>query len=461
MANYKDRQHNQQFIVMKRCQSDPYFFVREVLGVSLWRKQREILLSVCHNPRTAVRSCHGSGKTFVAAVILLWFLYCFRDARVLTTAPTFRQVEKILWQEVKKLHANAVYPLGGQVLATQIKIDVGWFALGFSTDDPNAFQGHHSPSVLVILDEACGIPEVIWDAADGVLTSKHCRLLAIGNPTDPQARFAREFETPNIKKFTISAFDTPNFKGKDIEGLVRQDWVEDKRIRWGEQSPLWLSRVLGEFPTVGEDTLIPLGWIEEAKRRFITATQPCELGVDVARYGQDETLIYLRQGDRIRLHFSGYGLDTMRTVGQVIQTLRETKADLVKVDAIGVGAAVVDRLREQGKPVESITGSERSSNTEKFLNRRAEIYWSLRERFEKGNIDLDPHDEDLHAQLSTIKWRVTSSGKIKIESKEEMKARGARSPDRADAVAYAFAPPRPQTWGFDDLYESETEDASA
>ena len=448
--------------VRDRCQRDPVWFVREILGHEPWEKQVEIIESVRDYPRTAVRSCHGAGKSFIAADLVLWFLSSHADSRVLTTAPTFRQVEKVLWPSIRKAYKKARYPLGGRLLSMEIRIDEGWFAFGFSTDDPDAFQGHHADHILVIFDEASGIPPGIWTAADGVLSSEHARLLSIGNPTDPISKFADEFTLPGTSKIAISAFDTPNLTaGKVImPGLVTPAWVEDKRKRWGEQSPLWLARVLGQFPDASPDTLIPLRWIEAAQERELKPEGDNELGVDVARYGNDRSVIIHRRGSVARTIARLEKQGTMETTGHVVLALRKTKAVTAKVDVIGIGAGVVDRLIELHEPVESVNVGEKAFDEEKFSNRRAEVFWELRERFERGDIDLDPADEDLAAQLAALKWKVDSAGRIKVESKDDMRKRLAaegsdrnwQSPDDADALALAFAERKQPRVGWGDIY---------
>lgn len=433
--------------ILKRCRKDPAFFATEVLGHRLWSKQVEILEAVRDHPRVAVRSCHGAGKTFTAADVVLWFVCCFSDSIIVTTAPTDRQVRRALWQEIRRSHTRARYPLGGELLQTELKIADKWFAFGFSTDDPDAFQGLHAKRVLVVFDEASGVAPGIWDAADGSLTGSQDRFLCIGNPTDPKGRFADECKQPDTRKIAISAFDTPNLQddSQPFQGLVTRDWVDARRNRWGEDSPLWVSRVLGQFPETSTDGLIPLAWIEQAQNRSLEPTTPNELGVDVARFGDDSTSIYHRKGPVLRCIGNYHGLATTEVTGRVVQALIETGADDAKVDEIGIGAGVVDSLVEQGRPVTGVNVGEGAKDRERFANLRAEVFWGLRERFEVGDIDLDPTDEVLAAELAGLKYKIDSRGRIQLEKKEDMKKRlpNLGSPDRADAAALAFAQAEP------------------
>jgi len=269
------------------------------------------------------------------------------------------------------------------------------------------------------------------------------RHLLIGNPTQLSGEFYNAFRSPLYHKIHISAFDSPNLKvGKIVRPyLVTPEWVEEKRLKWGEDNPLWYSRVLGEFPEQGDDTLIPLAWIEAAQQRWQTIPpgEPMELGVDVARYGTDTTVIILRQGSRAEVIAQLRGQDTMEVTGAVINALRETEAKVAKVDVVGLGAGVADRLKEQRYPVQEMNAGEAAQDKERFVNKRAEWYWALRERFQVGDITIPPDDE-LASQLASLKYKFDSRGRVQIESKEEMRKRGLSSPDKADALMLAFAP---------------------
>ena len=432
--------------ILNRTQTDPGWWIEHVLGNKPWDKQTEILAHVRDTQRTAVASCHGAGKSWIAARAALWFLYAFPNSIVVTTAPTFRQVRNVLWQEMRRAYRGALVPLGGHLNQTDLRLDDGWFAFGLTADDSDAFQGLHAEHLMVIVDEAAGLPPAIWTAIEGLLTSAHVRLLAIGNPTDPSGPFYDMFRQPGIAKVHISAFDTPNVQAGEtiIPGLVTTEWVEERKQIWGEGSPLYQSRVLGEFPDAGTDTLIPLSWVEAAQQRELPAGKPKELGVDVARFGDDETVIALREGSRVRIVERTRKHDTMDATGRVTRQLSETGAGIAKVDVIGIGSGVVDRGRETGKPFAGFNVGSRAADNERFANARAEWYWGLRERFEQGDIDLDPADEELAGQLTGLRYEITSRGQIKIESKDDSKKRGVPSPDLADAVMLAYAT-QPQT----------------
>jgi hypothetical protein len=241
---------------------------------------------------------------------------------------------------------------------------------------------------------------------------------------------------------TISAFDTPAYTGEEVPAellplLVSPEWVEERKLRWGVTSPIYQSKVLGEFPDLSDDTLILPRWIEAAQKRSLPRTRRPLIAADIARFGEDETVIMRREGGWIRVYRGHHKDDTMTTAGHIAKAMRDIddeagKNDWVRaiVDVPGVGGGVVDRLAELDLPVVPYNGGEAPIDKERFVNARAEDYWTLRERFEQGEIDIDPDDDKLAAQLGSIKWGIDSRGRIKIESKDDMRKRGLPSPDR-------------------------------
>jgi hypothetical protein len=390
--------------IKAKGKKNPVWWVKNVLGAIPWEKQQEILNSVWDYPRTAVRSCHGVGKSFTAGEVILWFLYNFPRSIVLSTAPTWRQVEKLVWKEVRSHYKNALVPLGGHLLPKSPEIQIiqdEWYAMGLSTNDPDRFQGYHEEYILVVVDEAAGVPEDIFEAIEGVLTSQNARLLLLGNPTSLSGTFYNAFRGPGWHTIAISAFDTPNFTAfgiteEDIANgtweqkitgplpnpkLITPAWVADKYLRWGPDSPAYQARVKGQFPTEADDTLIPLAWIEAAMERWEDTPegQPVEIGNDVARFGSDKTVIATRKGSKV-LPLKVYAKkDTMETAGWVIVEYTKQGASKIKVDDIGVGGGVTDRLKEQNYPVVPINVAESAIDKEKFADLRSELWWNLRE----------------------------------------------------------------------------------
>lgn len=427
--------------------ADPVRFISHELGARPWAKQVEIIESVRDEPRVAVRSCNGSGKTYVAAHVVLWWLMCFQDAMAITTAPTEHQVRDVLWREIRRAYRGNEDLLGGKLLRTSLELGDKHYAQGLSTDSPERFQGFHEGHILFVVDEASGVREGIFEAIEGSMTSEHARMLMLGNPTALSGYFYEAFHRRRSlwKTIHISAFDTPNVAADRVvmPSLVTPKWVRDSEVNWGRDSPMYQIRVLGDFPSEAEDTLIPLRLIEEAINRHISGAAdtsgPVEAGVDVARFGSDRSVICVRQGERVIEMKSFQKQDTMQTAGQVMEMARMHSPTVVRVDEIGMGSGVLDRLKELGlKPVKGVNVARRSSRPEHFANQRVELYDGLRERFQQGRIAI-PNDPKLVSELASIKYSFTSSGQVRLEDKEDLRARGRPSPDMADALMLAFA----------------------
>lgn len=428
--------------------TDPQAWAADKLGIHLWSKQREIAASVANHRRTAVRSCHGAGKSFTAGTLSAWWIDTHPpgEAIVVSTAPTYKQVHAVLWEEIRAAHRKGRLP--GTVLQTdEWKIGDVLVGLGRkpADHDQHGFQGIHRRYVLAILDEACGIPDPLWTAVEAITTNADCRILAIGNPDDPATEFGKVCTAGSgYNVIGISSFDTPNLSGEPVPDQMRPllpdpGWVEDARRRWGEDSPVYKAKVLGEFPEISQDTLIPQRHIVEAQIRELPLSAEPELGVDVARYGTDRTVITVAQGGHVRIVESRGKQSTVETTGRVIERFRSTRAKKIRVDGVGVGGGVVDQLAEQGYPVLDMQAGAGSSDPAIYKNARAEWYWGLRQIFEQGAIDIDPDDDDLAAQLGGLRYSYTSRGQIVIESKDDLRKRGQPSPDRADAVMLAMA----------------------
>lgn len=435
--------------MLTKWQTDPLsFFLLCWPDIFTYAKLEEIAEAIVEYKRISVRAGHGVGKTWLLARIAIWFLTCFKPSKVITTAPTWTQVEKVLWAEIASAYKTSRFPLGGDLLQTQWKISEDCYALGLSTKEnmenrdfgSTKLQGFHSPNLLVILDEAAGVPKEIWTAATSLITGGNNKIIAIGNPAIPSGPFFDSQKSPIWHKIHISCFDHPNVKeGKIIvPGAVTREWIEERKEEWGEESPLYKAKVIGEFPKEGSDTLISLAWIERAMTRDdIKPEGPVAIGCDVARYGQDETVIGWGAGNYFDLASCMVKQSTTETTGRIAALVSEREAVIAGVDDTGVGGGVTDQLTEQGITVRPINFGAQAVDSKRFANLKAEIFWLLREGLEKDQIRL-PNDERLKSQLASIKFGYTSKGQIKIESKDEMKKRGLKSPDRADAIAITY-----------------------
>ena len=477
----------------------PGEFAARVLRVGLWSKQQEVLAALTQQRRVAVKSGNGLGKGFCAAVAVLWFLYVHPEAAiVLSTAPTFRQVRHILWRQIHRLYRPAAQTLGGKMLDTRWELADDRYAMGLSADSADQFQGFHSPNMFIVVDEAEGVSDEIYEAIEAVMTSSDPLLLLIGNPTTITGAFRRAFyeERALYHPITISALDSPNVQSgqTQVPGLTTARWVEERREIWGEENPIYRARVLGEFPDQAEDTLLSLTDVEAAARPHPaanrpesaaqpgdgiaddgreTAAQPADsafadgresaaqpadsvptdgresadesaapviLAVDVARYGSDRSVILRRRGQTVEDIRTFRRLDTMQLTGWVAAAIREWGNAEVYVDEIGVGAGVVDRLKEQGFRVRGVNVARAARQDGLFANLRAEGYWRLRELFAAGQITI-PRDHQLIGELAALRYSYDSQGRIQMESKEAMRQRGLPSPDKADALMLAFLPP--------------------
>lgn len=442
-----------------RYRSAPSEWIHTELGEETWSKQDEVCASVAQNRFTAVPSCHDVGKSYIASRIAAWWIATkpIGDAFVVTTAPSASQVRVILWRELARAHRKAGLP--GTITSGQVpewKIDGEIVAYGRKPQDlkskeeaMQAFQGVHARYVLVILDEACGIPSWLWDAVSALVTNEDSRVVAIGNPDNPESRF-RENCAPGTKWNTIriSAFDWLKEAHKHSERLrqmlVSQVWIDEAIDDWGIDSPLYASKVLGQFPDVSDDMLITPAMIEKAHLLDLPGTKRGNYGLDVAREGADESALYRNRDGVVRLEWAVRGLDTVEVAKKTANTA--VMAAPVVVDSIGLGAGVYDQLKKNHRvPVIEYKGSHAPIEPERFVNRRAEDFWHLRELMKVGGVDLDPDDKKAAAQLQSIKWFLDRKGRIQIESKEEMAKRGAKSPDRADGIVMARVGTKPRT----------------
>jgi hypothetical protein len=440
----------------------PREFIEEVLHGSPWSKQVEVLDKLNRKNKVSVRSCHGVGKTYIASAAAMWFLYTRPNSIVITTAPTARQVSDLIWRQIREHHsANR---LAGRCLTTRLELGNQWFAQGFSTDDPDKFQGFHAPDLLLLVDEAAGVAQEIFTASEGILTAAGAKVLLIGNPTSTSGKFFDSHHTLRgiWNPVHISAFDSPNLTGERVSdkaraALITAEWVEERRQEWGEDSPLYQVRVLGNFPDQGEKSLIALSWLEAARDRFFgidfkhlgpTHWRMMQKhhdagwavsGFDIARGGNCENVIYARRGPVILGMDAWRSADLMYTVGRARDFNKRFGVKECRIDENGMGGGVHDRMKELGDNVVGILTGKPSSSPELFGMLRDEMFWNLKERFREGNIGC-LRDAKTVAQLATIELDYDSKSRVHVSSKEDFEKKGIPSPDRADALCLAFAP---------------------
>lgn len=458
---------------------DPELFAKRFLGVELWDKQVEILQSIRRHRKTAVKACHGVGKTFILAVAALWWLARYRDGIVLTTSSTFRQVKTQLWSEIHRLVANTKVPYP-EINRTDLKFrGDDNFALGLSTNRAENFQGYHGKHILIIADEAPGIEVTIWEAMAGIMAGGYVHVIMAGNPTMPSGIFYDAFHRARSSWncITIDVFDSPNLRGLTLEQLLEMDpseggpldensvpylatkrWVYEQYHEWFHEdeqgSPVWMSRVRGQFPDQAENALIKMRHLERIKERALR--EPVSdrggrlvAGVDVGG-GAAETVAYIcefKAGRYRILDFGAWRAEDTR--GQVVQFLNKYRGRLsaVRVDGIGIGHNFGLHLRDEGFPVELVKVGlpcrarpdlGENDPAKRFVNMKAQLFQNVADAFERDLVD-GLSDEDTIEQLADLQYEIDSRGRMRIEPKQKALKRRGSSPDRAEALMLSFS----------------------
>jgi phage terminase large subunit len=433
---------------VERYQNNPVLFVDEVLGATPDKWQIKFLQAIAKgNRKISVRSGHGVGKSTASAWAMLWYFMTRTPVKVVVTAPTSAQLFDAMFAELKRWVMQMPQPLQDLLTVKQDRIvfnaapdEMFISARTSRAEQPEALQGIHSENVMLVADEASGVPEQVFEAAAGSMSGHNAVTLLLGNPTrssgffyDTHNRLGNEWVT-----FRVSCADSPR---------VSSDYISEMMSRYGEESNAFRIRVLGDFPRSDDDTIIPMELIEGAKQRDVQTSQsaPMLWGLDVARFGSDSSSLTKRKGNVvIEPPRVWRNLDLMQLTGAVVAEYEaqkpEDKPDQILVDSIGLGAGVVDRLRELGLPAEGVNVSESPSFSpnQTYANLKAELWYKAKAWFERRDCRI-PDDSRLISELATVRYTFTSSGKTKVESKEDIKKRGLKSPDCADSLILTFA----------------------
>lgn len=432
-------------------QKNPVLFAKEVCSFVPDPWQEAVLMDIGNSPKVSVRSGHGVGKTGVEAVTLLWFLSCFRFPKVIATAPTRQQLNDILWSEVEKWRSRS--PLLKEILTwtkTYVYMkgyEKRWFAVAKTASEPENMQGFHEENMLIIVDEASGVEDDIMEAVLATLSGKNNKLLMCANPTRTTGTFydSHNRDRGMYKCHRVSSLDSTRTNKENIASFIR---------KYGEHSNVVKVRVYGDFPAQEDDTFIPLSLIEQTtlNELEIEKINRVSLGVDVARYGDDETIIASNIGGKIEIPVIRHGQSLMTTVGDIVMQYKQIVNDYpqytgvitVNIDDTGLGGGVTDRLEEvkteqrlrrmEIVPVNFGNKPPQDGSEEHYQDISTYMWATVKAEMENKEISV-PNDEELVAQFSVRKYSITSQGKIMLESKKDMKARGIKSPDRADAVA--------------------------
>lgn len=395
-------------------------------------------LTVSEALRIAVASGHGIGKTALIAWIILWFISTRPKCAGVVTANTRNQLVQKTWRELNLWRGRAIHGHWFEWSATKIcyrgEPDT-WFisAVPWSEHNSEAFAGLHAEHVLVVFDEGSAVADTIWEVAEGAMTTPGALWVVFGNPTRHSGRF-RECFARFRHRWHTRQIDSRTAKMANQKQI--QQWVDD----YGEDSDFVKVRVRGEFPSASSTQFIGVDTVDAAVlRRDNVIDSPRVMGVDVARFGDDQSVILLRTGNTVSLIRRYRGLPIDQFAGHVAQAINEFKPDAVFVDGIGVGGGVVDILRGNKFKVDDVVSSASPLDGRKYANLRAEMWGNMREWLTKYG--CLPDDRELRDDLIALEYGFNNAGAIQLEKKEDVKARGYASPDVADALAMTFARP--------------------
>jgi len=437
--------------ILRWREGGPALFAREVLGAEPTAQQEEGGRKLVERRRVSIRSGHGTGKSTFMAWCVLWFLSCYFPAKVPATAPTGHQLEDVLWAEIAKWHRTMRerFP----VLGGQFEWSSGAYRMRAAPNEsfsvartsrperPEALQGFHSENILFLIDEASGVADNVFEVAEGALSTEGAFVVMAANPTRQSGYF---FDSHHKMR---SAWAALHWDG-EASPRVSRTYIDNMAKKYGRRSPVFQVRVKGEF-VAAPDGVISLELCEAARIREVAviASARTVWGVDVARFGDDSSALAKRRGNhQLAPVREWWGKDTMQTSGIVKAewdaTTESERPVAINVDVIGIGAGVVDRLKEMGLPAYGINVAEApavNARADRQFNRlRDELWWLSREWLEARDCHLCDDDETI-AELTTPTYTILSSGLIQVERKEDMKKRGIKSPNRADAWNLTFA----------------------
>ncbi len=419
---------------------------RDTLKSTYWSKQEEIIRSTFDNRKTVVRSCNSAGKTYVASDIALAFLLNMAPAKVITTAPTFRQVRDVLWAEIRtKYNKYLADEMNGiECQQTRLELAPGWFMLGTSPDQGVSFQGFHQANVLILFDEAPGVKNEVVQGAETLMASGNVHTLWIGNPLAASGHFYNAFRGGGWNTIHISYEMTPNFTEEELPDkikaeLISPQWVAERLAECGEKHPYYLSGCLGEFPEDDGQGVIPLKLCMDAVARSIEPEGEMVLGVDVGAGG--DLTAYCRRRGQVILDVTTQSTPEAPDVQQrILEMHQRDHYTLINIDSCGIGWGVETNLRVLGLPIKGINAGGKGkgqNDPEHYFNRRAELWYGGRDWLKYGKI---PKDDQLIADLTApIQLNLSGLGQQRVEGKQDTKKRlKTRSPDRGDAFLLAI-----------------------
>jgi len=505
----------------------PARWAKHVLGITTLEKyqKEKILQSIVNHDRVAIKACHAVGKTFtLGGIVVPWFLTNYENSIVITTAPTNRQVETLLWGEIRKSFKKSKVDLGGKCLQKSWKISDDWYAMGFSPQaaasgdgqeqQGSSFQGFHAKHVMIVFDEATGVTKDIYTMAEGLLTSGAIvKWVCIANPTSTTSEFFNICRSSEWHTVTINCFDSPNMIAngfvnretleneinylktlsdyerlkriknykKPNEVLLSAQWAVAKIFEWGFDHPLTKSKILGEFPNKNDDVVVKWDSMQAAVNRDrVYEYSKRYIGVDVARFGDDSTVITEITDFSFAAKYVHMKEDTAATTGRVVAAFwagDSGKETHVAIDCTGVGGGVYDNLREMKRLKElpeyfyvheihfgmKITHEYEEENkklNERFENAKVYIFDLLNQDL-RDTLSM-PNEEVYQTETVSLMYKFAKSGKLIMESKDDFKKRTKKSPDSSDSLALAnFARHLKPTFGLFKGKETSTVESNS
>ncbi len=435
----------------------PAEFAQDILKVNPTKNQQEVMNDVAKYSLVSVKSGHGVGKSALESWIIWWYISTRPYPKILCTAPTKHQLHDILWAEVSKWKRNSK-ALNCNFEWTSEKIYLKgsqeeWFAIARTSNKPDALQGTHAEHVLIIIDEASGVPDVVFEPVLGSMSTKDAKLLMCGNPTQLSGFF---YDSHTKLR---SMYKTHTIDGSKSE-MVDPKYVQQIIDMFGKDSDVYRVRVAGEFPKSNPDSFIDLEMVERnTKNKILESINNISLGVDVARFGDDESVVAtifnhlkLDKLDTFKHN------DTMKLTGQLVNIIQKLNIKYpnivirVKIDCDGLGVGVYDRLKEviSEKRLRAIAiechfggkgGKVSKDEPIEYKNSTGIMWGTIRSKLLNDSLFLI-NDDELISQLTNRKYFIESDGTIILEKKEDMKKRGIHSPDRADALGLALYEPK-------------------
>ncbi len=420
---------------------NPVLAIESLFGVTVDSQQTDLILAACEpNARCSVKSAQGCGKTATLVWLSIYFLLTLEDCRVLITSPSAQQLSRVFHSELQKWHYKMPEPFKSFLDIKKETFNIvgkDYQMASLVTGSPTnqeSLQGGHSLNYVILADEASGLEELVFDTLLGTLGAGEGKFIMTSNPVRNSGRFYEIFsrENPRWTRLTFDAITSTQ---------CQQPWIDDMKEMYGEDDDNYQIRVLGNFGRMGENQFFRSNLIEEATKNELDFTSyhnfPVVAGVDVARYGQDSTVLVLRQGPKL-LEIKEYrGLSTMEVAAKVVEFYNRYHPSSIFIDGIGIGAGVVDRCEELNLPVVDVVVSSKSSDPRKYANLRSQLYGRLGEWLENG-ADI-PYNKELSSQLNSTSYTYNGKMQIQLMTKKDIKSSGLPSPDIVDSISLTMA----------------------